>query len=198
VWAELTVQAKKDLPENLEAAFKQRFSSPADIRRAIDATVWQGDYSAEDQIVFAHLSNSRVYLVYRPESRTLKVHIENTYEKSKLRTLRRTIEELATQIERFLKHHGNRMTDLQIVIWAEDDDFQIGTRLSWFGKLKRSVTEHALAKLYVPVAAYVASILLGYKTDAALLNVLIAILAVALWVIIAATFIMNSYEFKEE
>ena len=78
--AEVTVEAKKDLPEDLETlkqAFKGRIGEPTDKREAIDKTsVWEGDYEDEDHIVYAHHNNERVILVYRPELSTLKLHLE--------------------------------------------------------------------------------------------------------------------------
>jgi hypothetical protein len=198
MWAELTVQAKRDLPIAIEDVLKERFGPTADKRTTIDATVWRGDYSQEGRIVFARLSNSAAFLFYRPEARTLKVHIDNTYKKSKLKTLRRDIEQQATEIERFLKYCRNKANELKFVIWAEDDDFQTGTKLSLWSKIKKSVKEQVLTKIYVPIATYGLSVALSYEQEKALFNVLAAIGAVVLWVLIDAIFIMKSFEHVEE
>lgn len=61
MYAEITIDCKKDLPRNLQKAFEARLGNPFDGKQVLDATILKGtDYIVED-IVFARLEDRRVY-----------------------------------------------------------------------------------------------------------------------------------------
>jgi len=193
VYAELTIQSKKDLPEELKVVLPKRFGDPSDKARAINATTFPKDF--EEGIVYQKHTPQRVFLVLQDEASTLKVHIEDAEDKTQLPRLQSHVEEIAMQMERFLKHQRNRTAKMRIVVTEGVSTIQTGAKLNWWNKLKLSITENALPKIYVPVATFVASILVGYE-DRALLNVLAALVAMALWVVLDTTFIAKSYKYK--
>ena len=193
VFAELTIVAKWDLATNLETELPMRFGKPSDKGKAIDATVFPMELA--ETVVFQQLTRGRVFLVSQDEISTLKVHIEDTQNKAALSVLKRHVEEVTSQMEKFLNSQGNHVTKVSIVIGEGLISIQNGEQLRWRGKAERSLKENALSKIYVPVATYVASILLGYQQDSALLNVLVALIALAVWALIDATFVAKSYKY---
>ncbi|HEY3389447.1 MAG TPA: hypothetical protein VGK38_07755, partial [Prolixibacteraceae bacterium] len=148
--AEITFECVKDLPANIEAALAERFNRAVDKGIAMNATVWRQSLNYEDQVVFWHLFNQLVFLVFRPDPSTLKIHLENTYDKTNLRLLKKHIEETSRKIELFLKKHDNNAKRIEVTIWAEEDDFQSGFKQSRRDKLKQNVKDNLWAEIYVP------------------------------------------------
>jgi hypothetical protein len=190
MWAEVTVEVKRDLPESIETlqqAFRDRIGEPTDKREAIDKTsVWQGDYEDENHMVYTHHNKDRVILVYRPERSTLKVHVESGKHRTGLGPIWRLIEEMAQYLKRLLKTVDNKMTKLQYIIYDGWGEIEDGRELGFLDKFKRSAKDYLRPGIYVPIATYLASVILGSHQLQALRNALIAILATLLWIVFDA------------
>jgi len=196
MWAEVIVRTRRDLPNNLRDALAVHFTARVEVRRAIDATTWHGNYDWEDQVVHSHLSNSLVFLIFSPEVRTLKIHVESAFLKSDIRALRGSVEEIERHITQFLNHNKNGAQQTRVAIYSEDNHFQTGKKLTWLGKLGEATRESLLVKLYIPIATYVASLLMNYEPGRAAFNVLAALVALILWILIDASFIRPSFRYE--
>ena len=70
-------------------------------------------------------------------------------------------------------------------------------RLSWWGKLQQAIKDDLLVKVYIPVATFVASVLMRYEIEKSIFNVLVAFAAMILWAVISATFLKEPFHYKE-
>lgn len=183
MWAELIITVNRDLPSNPGASLAKRFSHQIAAAEAIDLTVWQGNYDWVDQVVFAQRQHDFVFLVFAPQARTMKVHVESTIKKSSLFQLRRFVDELTETMSDYLRYNDNGIKRVKALIYAEGDHLQSGERPSRWERIRDGFRENFLVKLYIPVATFVATLLLGDDVEKALINVVAALVAVVLWVV---------------
>jgi hypothetical protein len=193
MWAEIYLHAKNDLPANLATALSTRIQTTPNIQAAIDATTWAGETDSDLPVVIAaHQSVTLTCLLFSPDVRTLRAHVESSIDKSDLRQLRKSAEEVGTRLLEFLGHANNKATDLKIYIYAENNHLQTGERRSWWRRFADSIKQDFLVKIYVPAATFLASIILGYEVTKAGFNVLAAVCAMLVWSLIASTFVTGS------
>lgn len=168
------------------------------MRAAIDATTWAGQYDWESQILLAHRSQALVFLVFSSDVRSLRVHVESTVDKSDLRLLRKCIDEVYAQVLDFVRHSINVASEVKVSIYAEDNHLQTGERLSWGQRFTKSLREDFLAKVYVPVATFGASLGMGYEIKRAGFNVVAAVLAMLVWSLISASIVTSTFVYSEK
>jgi hypothetical protein len=198
MWAEIYIRTKNDLPTNLTASLSERIKATADVRGAIDATTWAGQYDYESEIVLAQRSNSLVLLVFSDGKRELRIHVESTIDKSDLRQLRKCAEEVAIRALDFVRHSINSAEEIKISIYAENNYLQTGERSTWWQRFIKSVKEDLLVKLYVPAATFLASMTLGYEIKRAGFNVLAAVFAMLVWALISASIVTSTFTYSEK
>src|ERR1051325_7652952 len=105
MWAEVYLHAKNDLPGDLPTALGTRIQTTPNIRRAIDATTWADAADSELPVVIAaHQSVTLTCLLFSPDVRTLRAHVESSIDNSDLRQLRKSAEEVGTRLLEFLNH----------------------------------------------------------------------------------------------
>lgn len=191
VYAVLTIRTNKDLPVDLGTALGGRFTAATDTRGVIDATVYEGNYSQENDIVFSSIDRYRVFFVEKPEEDMLKIHFEKSLKKDDLKDLKQRIEQFIESLEDFLKDHSNGTSKLEIEIWSnESDSIQTGKKVSLKRRFWESLREEFVAKLLVPFAVFAATYLLSPDSQRiafALFYALVAVITV-LVLVVAATF----------
>lgn len=199
MYAELTIWTNRELPADLGTALGGRFTADTDKRGVIDATVFKGDYSQENDIVFSSKDRYRVFFVEKPEEDMLKIHLEKSLKKDDLKDLKLRTERLIESLENFLKDHSNGTSRLEIEIWSDkSDSIQTGKKISLLGKFWQSLREEYKASLVAPFAVLIASFLLSpepQRVAFAVFNFVVAVITVLLFVV-AATFSKPSIVYK--
>src|SRR5438309_2980622 len=138
MWAEIYLHAKDDLPQPVAPAIEKRMQT-TDLQRAVKETIWAEEDTGSMHIVAADHSVTLTWLLFFPDVKTLRAHVESAVDKSDLRQLRKCAEEVATRLTEFLSHNANRATSLKIQIYAENNHLQTGERLSWSRRFRESL-----------------------------------------------------------
>ncbi len=211
MYAEVTIRAKRDLPEDLSGVLARHFPGTLDKKAVVDCTVFgsaPGGYGVYgSRIAHAQLAHQRAALFFPLDSRAFLVHLEHENQHASLGDLGRRVEkDLAPKIEEFLKDDRpwsrvlrapfSEVSALNIEMFAEKKVVQVGSRQSWRERVVKSAQENFWQKVYVPVATLLASLLFNVGVDRALFNVAVALAALALWVLLNATFVMDRYEVR--
>lgn len=198
MWAEIYLRTKSDLPVRLAQELASRITATSDVRAAIDATTWAGQYDWESQILLAHRSHALISLVFSPDVRTLRVHIESAVDKSDLRLLRKCVDEVSAQVLDFVRHSINGVSEIKVSVYAEDNHLQTGERLSWWQRFTKSLRDDFLVKVYVPVATFAVSVGMGYEIKRAGFNVIAAVFAMFVWSLISASIVTSTFTYSEK
>jgi hypothetical protein len=198
MWAEITVDCKKELPANLRTAFEARLGHSYDGKQALEVTILKSNNHIVDHIIFARLDDKRVYLVQAPDVSLLTIHIESTVKTDDIRELRRAIEYVLSRIESFLKGSRNKVKNMKVLIYAEGNYLQTGTYMTRWEIVKDKFKENVLLKIYIPVSTFALSLLLNYDVKKAGINALAAVIAALLWVVIEVMLFKRKIAYKEE
>lgn len=196
--AELTIECDKELPANIEEALAARINKTVEKKVAMAATFWKTASDKEDLVLFCHLFNELVYLVFKPDIQTLKVHIENTSDKTNIRLLKKHIEEVARKFEQFVGYNHNKINRMEVTIWAEQRDFQSGTKQSYFDKLKEGVKSNIGTEIYVPIAAFVISLIRNKQVADSAINAIIAFIAAIFWIALTVWLSKETFSYSED
>jgi len=196
MWAEITLRCKRDLPADLASALQSRFHNQADLHTAISRTFLKDNDAISDIVIYPQISSSRILLVFKPESRTLRMHVEAILRKESLRVLKRETEGVIEEMESFVRLHHNKTREIQIVIGGNDDDIMTGMKSSLATRIKRLVLDDVVIKLIVPAVTYVVSALTNQDASKALTNAIVAFCALMLFTI-GKSFTLPKFEYKE-
>ena len=196
MWAEIIIRCKRDLPANLASALRVRFDDQTDLKTAVNATFLKDNAAIANLVIYGQISSSRIILVFRPESRTLRMHVETALKKESLRGLKREVEGVIGEIDSFVRQYDNKPKDTTMVIWGNDDEIMYGNVNSWYNNLKTSLLEDVIIKSVVPVVTYIISFLMDQEPKKALVNAIIALSSLLLFAIIKS-FISPKSKYKE-
>jgi hypothetical protein len=196
MWAELSIRTKSNLPQDLGHRLGKYFQdSLADQQGALEKTALEPELLP--QILIARRTKGAITLVLSSDLQKIKVYIDNSVGSKTLEPLKREVEAVREDLNRFLPTCGTAIEELTVLIGAEGDTLFVGEYLGFIGRLKEAFKDHAVAKLYVPIATYLASLIVGLDQPKALLNVVTAIVALVLWVIIDAAFLRRAFAYKD-
>lgn len=195
MWAEVTIRVKENLPANLNDRLSTYFQDGLNDKQvAIEQTSLEP--ALLPQILLARRSKEAITLLLSPDLQKVKAYIDNGVGSKTLEPLKREIAGLREDLKRFLRTCNSSIQELTILIGAEGDTLFVGQYLGLKGRISEAFKDHAIAKFYVPLAAYIASIILGSDQQRALANVVTALIALGLWVILDGSFLRPSLVYK--
>lgn len=195
IYAEVELSTSRDLPNEVEQAIESRFGKGADKRLALPQTIHKGNERALESVVYARDAYDEVFLVFPDGPRKLKAHVQRKSRYSSLSEVKRAAEEMAERLAGFAKHHRCRAKPVKVRIYVAERLLLTGTKHSWWHRVRQGLRNDAGSVLALPVAAVLLSFPLGSGLERALENGLIALLALVLRGLIAAT--LQKSEFKQ-
>jgi hypothetical protein len=200
MWAEVTATFEKDLSPDTEEILIGRLGQAASFEECASHTSLSTLPNIIAQVKFAKLSNSSARLYFRDEARVLKVHIESITSQS-LKAIRREIDDSISDMRRLGKSEKSNLRDIRAVIGTSDGAELQEARSQRFGqRFKASATDNVPTKLYIPVATFLASLMLDWASAdvrKALLNALVAVVATLIWVVIDAAMFKPEIKYSE-
>lgn len=210
MYAEITIETKSDLPSNLSYELNKVFSGVG-IQQALESTIWKKDTDIVNMVIFAHSSNPKTILVYKPENlQRFKIHIENFIKGRDLLKLKKSVKETIGLYEDFIKRQKirrhimspfgrNSIKKLDITINAEEDDIMTGEMLSWWSRFKISLKGEFFAKALIPIVTFfVLKFFFAEAVEQALFKALVATACAILWVFFSATFVIKPLSYSEK
>lgn len=210
MYAEVKIGTKTDLPGDLRGALAKHFPSQAEPEDVVAATVYAEDPGNLPRYVaglaHAQLVGGRASLFYLDGASALRVHVQHVDPRTPLGDLGEYAGDVVSEVERLLKDGRTRrralrapfteVAALRVNTFAEGNRVQTRERVGWSERLQKSARTEFLQKVYVPLATVVGTFAVGANLDVAVRNVLIALAALAIWVVLAATFVMDRYEVR--
>lgn len=198
MYAELVVQTERNLPRDLAAALREQWGPGASPSQVILHTTLEGWDLWVDLVRYAQVTRSAAYLVFTPDPHTLKLHVESRIEKSGIRMMRGLVEDETRRVRTLLSKHDNRALSFTVRLYAEDMHLQTGRMLTRRGRIAEEFRGSALSTLYVPVSAFLLSLMLRYDIKQALYNVGAALTALFVWGVGTIVFAQPGYHYEEE
>lgn len=198
MYAELVVQTRRNLPADLAFVLREQWGAGAEPGDVIRHTALKDHGGWLHLVRYAQITSSNVYLVFTPDQRTLKLHLEGGPHARDLRTLRALVDEETRRIRTLLSRQGNLEAGCRVRLYAEGMHLQTGRLLPAMERVGEVLRANVAANLYVPVSAFSLSLLLEYEVREALHNVGAALLALLLWVAGAIIFAKPGYQYTEE
>lgn len=210
MYAEVKIRAKKKLPRDLGGALAEHFPSEAGPEDVVAATVYAGDPDNRDRYVaglaHAQLVGGRASLFYLESAGALRVHIQHVDPRTSLGGLGEHAGDVVSDIESLLKGRRTWRRAARAP-WTEVEALRVNTvaeglrietreRTRWHERLAKSFQTEWLQKAYVPLATVVGTWWVGGNLDLYIRNFVIALVALAIWVVLAATFVMDRYEVR--
>lgn len=195
-WAEMIVGTRNDLPDKLSDKFRERISQYQDHQDVLNETIHKDSQFLLKSIVCSFRDQNIVFFISKSDAKTLTIHLERQDKKSPVRELKASMKEVMTRIESFLKHIENPIERFDGEIYEGGNREILFHRLSWCERVVFSLKSNVFAKLYVPIATVVASLLTGQKVEQSLFNAVVALAALAIW-LIYEVITANAYSFSE-
>lgn len=194
--AEMIIKTRSDLPDDLAARFAERIPGTHDHASVLRDTIHRDSAFLTDCIVCSFRDQHVVFFITKSDARTLTVHIERLDKKAPVRELKASVREVIRRVESFVRHHKNRVKGIDGELFAVGNKELNCVRRSFLVRLGNAFKSNLLSKAYVPAATVVASLVLGTRLEQSLFNALVALVALAIWVLIEAL-TADSYGFTE-
>lgn len=199
MYAELVVQTELNLPRDLAGALQEQWGPGVEPSAAIALSALNDNHGWGDTLVrYAQITSSAVYLVFTPDPRTIKLHVESTVQNNHLRLLRGLVDAETRRVRTLLARHHNSTAGFTVHLYAENAHLQTGSMLSRGERIVADTRANVMSNLYVPGAAFLLSVTLHYDVKQALYNVGAALLALFVWVVGTAMFTKPGYQYTEE
>jgi hypothetical protein len=198
MWAELSILTEINLPSDFDSKLENRMTKEGNKRKAIDATYFRFNYEYEDQFIFCFLSRTLVFLVSRPESQVLSIHIENTLANSNLKLLKLSINDVAEQFIRFIKEMNIDIKEIKTQIYIDSDLILRGTRMNIIDTSKKILKENLTLDIFIAIVTFLISLTRGFDIWGALLNVVIVFGVIIIWLVISFFLSKDKFIYSEE
>jgi hypothetical protein len=196
IYAEVEIVTHHDLPSDLSRALASRFSPPTAVAEALAETIFRKDTWLAGSVVYARLTHDLVFVVFSEDRRSLKVHLQRRAEASSLAEVRRSAEEIADRFEEFVRYHRLKKRNTAIKITAASSRLQTGGKLSARQRVFRSLRSDVISTLSIPVATVLVSVPLGFEVEKALVNGLVALVALVLRSLLGAALQKAGFEYE--
>lgn len=198
MYAELVIRTQRNLPRDLAAALRDQWGPGAHPSGVVPSTAL-ADWAEWVHLVrFAQVTMGMTCLVLTPDSRTLQMHVESRAPSSGFRLLRDLVEDVTHRVRTLLSRHDNSAESFTVRLYAEGIHLQTGRMLSRADRITQEFRASSLSTLYVPLAAFLLSLLMRYDLRQALHNVGAALIALAIWGIAMTVFEKPGYEYTED
>ncbi len=164
MYSEITVSCEQDLPigKELTEALEKRLGPSHNKLGAVYSTK-HFNRLFRSQVIYAHSSPDKVYLIQHPEISTLKIHIESNIKKEDLRELKKSIEETISYLEDFLKAQKITHKEIKAIINAEDYHIATARVISTVTILKKTFNDNLLTEIPFPIITFILN--LSFKRD---------------------------------
>jgi hypothetical protein len=198
MYAELVVQTERNLPGDIGAVLREQWGEGARASQVIPLMALADWDDWVHLVRFAQVTSSTAYLVFTPDPRTLTLHVESRVPQSGFRMLRGIVEDETRRVRTLLARHDNAAESFTVRLYAEHTHMQTGRMLTRVQRVLEEFRATVLSTLYVPVSAFLLSLLLRYDVTQSLYNVGAAVTALVVWGAGVALFTRPGYQYKEE
>jgi hypothetical protein len=196
MWAEIAIRINAALPHDLRNRATNYFQdATADRTAALEETELGIDLLPHT--LLARRSKGVIMLLINSDAQKVKAYVNNNAGPKTLESLKREIKALHEDLRRFLNTCGLSIQELTVTIGVQDDVISVGEHLNFSGRLKEAFKDHAIAKVYVPIATYGASMISEFDQQKAVLNVLTAVIALGIWILLDAIFLRDPFAYQE-
>lgn len=196
MYAEIKVATASALPPTIREKALRWFAPTADSRAALDRTEFHGVYDLLSQIVVAKLPPSYAIIVFQHNAATLSVHVELTTAKPNVKHLKDVAEETAGDVMTFLSEFGIRIQSLKIRIYVEKEHLETGRKRPWLERVLSAARKEVPGRLAVPIATFLASMMLDSDVRRATANAFAAMVGVVVWLLLSATLEKAEYRYE--
>lgn len=198
MYAELVVQTKRNLPRDLAASLHEVWGPGVDASAAVALSALNDSHGWAGTLVrYAQITSDAVYLVFTPDTQTLKLHIEMGMQTGDMRTLRTLVEEDTRRVRTLLARMEIRALAWTARLYAENTHLYTGRLVTVRDRVRDALQTNLESKLYVPASAFLLSLGLDYGVEEALRNVGASLGALFLWLLGAAIFNKPGYRYEE-
>lgn len=184
MYTEISIRIKNQFPNDLKGELEKSIGVCADISNSIDLTEFKGQTDFSVRVKFAFISNDKVFLIFLDDSSSIRIHVQSSRNSTNLTSLNKLVEDTFNSIKRFLKDNHLEIENATASVFVESSYIIRGeykTRKKVFiDLLKKDIP----LKIYIPLVTFIVSLILGYEIEKILYNVLIAIGASVLWLVV--------------
>jgi hypothetical protein len=147
---------------------------------------------------FAQVTMGMTCLVLTPDSRTLQMHVESRNPSSGFRLLRALVDDATHRVRTLLSRHDNAAESCTVRLYAEGIHMQTGRTLSRADRIVEEFRASLLSTLYIPLSAFLLSLLMRYDLRQSLHNVGAALIALAVWGTGLTLFAKPGYQLSDD
>ena len=195
VHAEIEVSTASDLPADLSRSLASRFPGGGSAESAVAETILHGDPQILSSLVYGRITHDLVYLVFVENRRSLRVHLQRRPYRSTLTDVKRSAEDLAEQFAEFLRYHDKVRRHTKIWIFAGRSHLQTGTLRSRGERVRQALSSELLPTISLAFTAIIVSFAFREDVKQAMLDGLIAALALLFRSLIEAAAQKMEYEY---
>jgi hypothetical protein len=198
MYAELVIRTRRNLPRDIAGILHDQWGPGTSPSQVVPATGLPDWMHWIDLVRFAQISINVMYFVLTPDPRTLRLHVESRIPTSGIRVLRALVEDETRRVRTLLARHDNSAESFTVRLYAEGSHLQTGRMLSRTARMTDELRGSSLSTLYVPLSAFLLSLLMRYDLRQALHNVGAALIALAAWGIGMTFFAKTGYQYTED
>lgn len=144
----------------------------------------------------AKLPPSYAIKIFQHNAATLSVHVELTTANPNVKHLKDVAEETAGEVRTFLSKFGIKVDTLKIRIYVEKEHLETGKKQSWPERVLSSARKEIPGRLSVPIATFLASMVLDSDVKRATTNAFAALVGVVAWLLLSATLEKSGYRYE--
>jgi len=194
IHAEIEIDTHSDLPAQLNQALASRFPGGTSVAAALSETLLSRDLDVVGSVVLGRITHELVYLVFSGHRRSLTVHLQRRHS-GNLVDVRRSAEETAERFIDFVNYHERRPRSIRIKIYVGGSHLKTGVRLSRWQRVQRALAAELLTTISLALTAILVSYALREEVGTAMLDGLVASLALLFRSVLSAATQRLEYEY---
>jgi hypothetical protein len=168
----------------------------ADPALVLSQTYFSNSPDVLPSVVYARTETTFVYLVFKDDERSLRVHVEGRASKGDLGELVRKSELLAKRFITTGRSHGYSLDCARISLYSDAYLITVGTRRGFGERLLKRFSETIFGDVVVGVFAGLLTGLLTKQWGAALIVALASVLCFLAWLVIEIRGGRDEYEYE--
>lgn len=165
--AEITIEFKGHLPENLPETLTSHYSAGDDPIVCAAGTALEGSDRILSRAVHARHEDTTTTIFIKSESKKLKVHVESLKSSTldtihvELSLFRRRVDEIKQGVAKYAKSIKTKIAGIKVLVSCGEIPVLSGESLRYRARLVSAGKANVYSKLSVPLATAIVSLLFG-------------------------------------
>jgi hypothetical protein len=176
--SEVSIRFAEEIQSDWLVAGLSPGSDPALV---LSKTFYRDTPDVLSSVIYGRLETAFVYLLFRDDGRSVRLHVEGRQAKGDLRLLVQKSESLAERFVSAARSHGVRDKGIQINLLADDDLITCGTRRSRWERLLQRFAETIFRDVVVGIMTGLLTLIGTQDWRAGVIALVAAIVSFLLW-----------------